>query len=207
MKQSLETIARYVEYETSRRDIQSTRSFLVLFKSTFGMLFHAVHVEFCRQILSFLTKYCLQVITHILLPKLLLLRELDFFFHLSPVYRCLYVHVLQAHIGFHNTVPSTAWQRITKHGWCLCLCVNYWRENMFTIYWFLLHFHVMLLFFIMLSGVCRTPVHAEPKFGNNFGEFVRHRKDVTKNDVTFMTSHTWRQLFGDGIILWIIFLF
>ena len=37
-----------------------------------------------------------------------------------------------------------------------------------------------------------------PTFGNNFGEIVRHRKDVTK-----MTSHTWRQVFADSIILWI----
>ena len=195
MKQSLETIARYVEYETSRRDIQSTRSFLVLFKSTFGMLFHAVHVEFCRQILSFLTKYCLQVITHILLPKLLLLRELDFFFHLSPVYRCLYVHVLQAHIGFHNTVPSTAWQRITKHGWCLCLCVNYWRENMFTSIGF---YSIFMLCYYFLSCLVVSAGHLYMRSQNLvtiFKEFVRHRKDVTK-----MTLHSWRHTHGDSCL-------
>ena len=40
------------------------------------------------------------------------------------------------------------------------------------------------------------PLNANPKFGNNFGKFIRHRNDVTK-----MTSHTWKQVFVDSIIM------
>ena len=38
--------------------------------------------------------------------------------------------------------------------------------------------------------------YANLKFGNNFGEFVRHRKDVTK-----IMSHIEIQVFADNIIL------
>ena len=38
--------------------------------------------------------------------------------------------------------------------------------------------------------------YVNPKFGNNFGDFVQHRKDVTK-----MTLHTWRRVSAGNIIL------
>ena len=62
-----------------------------------------------------------------------------------------------------------------------------------------LHYLVQGIFRVCLTPVWSIgPFYANPKFGNNFGEFVRHRKGVTK-----LTSHTWRWMFTDSIILWI----
>ena len=36
------------------------------------------------------------------------------------------------------------------------------------------------------------PFYANPKFGNNFGGFVCHRKHVTKNNVTYMGTGVFR---------------
>ena len=51
---------------------------------------------------------------------------------------------------------------------------------------------------LYLIGVCSMSSirlsYANPKFVNNFWEFVRHRKDR-------MTSHRWRQVFADSTIL------
>ena len=48
------------------------------------------------------------------------------------------------------------------------------------------------LIFVIIIGACRTPIsafYANPKFDKNFGEFVRHRNDVTDMEKSFCRQH------------------